>query len=290
MKNILIPTDFSIAAWNATKFALHLFAETHCVFYFLNTYTPEINNSRFMADTVAGLVQHSNAALSSKKGLDAMLRKIKKNHKNPLHNYKTNSSFALLIDEVKETVIANEIDFIIMGANGSSENESIFMGSNTVRIAKTVHNCPVLAIPKNFDFKLLNNIAFITDFNRFSSGVELTPILTLAKIFQSSIQIATVKDDNHYLPELLQLNHQLINHKLEGVAHSFHSLTVVESFSKSLEQFITQFKCQLVVMSTIPNSYMNGLCRELVIEKSMFYSEVPVLLVQGVKNGIAVSQ
>ena len=36
MKNILVPTDFSIAAWNAKQYALQLFAESECVFHFLN--------------------------------------------------------------------------------------------------------------------------------------------------------------------------------------------------------------------------------------------------------------
>jgi len=282
MKNILVLTDFSSSAWNATKFALSLFEGTNCVFYFLNTYTPEINSNRLMAGIVSNLPQ--TAALSSRKGLKSILQRVKKNYKNPLHSYKTISSFSLLKDEVKEMVTEHKIDFIVMGANGSSDNELIFMGKNTVRILNTIHNCPVLAIPKCFDFKKPNTITFVSNFNHFYRCEELDPIVTLATISHSSVRIVTIQDKSGQLPQLQKINHEMIDKKLETVSHSFHNLMVVDSYSTSIEQFIEQAKCQLLVMSNITNSYIKGICRELVIDRSTFYSEVPVLLLQGIEN------
>ncbi|TLP80300.1 universal stress protein [Maribacter sp. ACAM166] len=290
MKNILVLTDFSVPAWNATTYAFHLFENTNCVFYFLNTYTPEITSTRFLADAVPNVLQNSTPALSSKKGLEALVRNSRKNFKNQLHNYKTISSYSLLIDEVKQVVIDSEIDYIVMGTIGSSEKDSVFMGRNTVRIVKAVTNCPVLAVPKDFQFKQLNTIAFISDLNHFYSSEELDPILMLAKIFHSSVEIVTIQNSLGQLPELQRFNHEMIDKKLAAVNHSFQSLAMTDSFSNSVQQFIKQFKCQLLVMSNITNSYMNGICSDLVIERSTFYSEVPVLLIQGIKNDVPVNQ
>ena len=76
MKNILVPTDFSASAYNAVKFALLLFEGSPCVFYFLNTYTPELHSNRLMAGSVSGFSQNSIAAETSEKGLKDIVRRV----------------------------------------------------------------------------------------------------------------------------------------------------------------------------------------------------------------------
>jgi nucleotide-binding universal stress UspA family protein len=290
MKNILVPTDFSPSAYNAVKFALHLFEVSPCVFYFLNTYTPELHSNRLMAGSVSGFSQNSMAGESSEKGLKDVVRRVKKEFKNPLHSYKTISSFSLLKDAVKETIVAYDIDFVIMGAIGSSDNESIYLGRNTVRILNAVSNCPVFAIPYNFEFTKPLNIAFVSDSNHFFNSGELDPILALAKIFNSSVCMITLQHENVQLPELQELNHKLFERKLETVPHTFHQLTIDSSLSLTLDHFFDKTKCQLLVMSNSANSYMKNLCSNFVVERSKFSLKVPIVLIQDVENNIAVGQ
>ena len=290
MKNILVPTDFSISAYNAVKFALHLFEASPCVFYFLNTYTPELHSNRLMAGSVTGFSQNSRAAVSSEKGLKDVVRRVKKEFKNPLHRYKTISSFSLLKDAVKETIVAHDIDFVIMGAIGSSDNETIYLGRNTVRILNAVTSCPVFAIPFNFEFTKPLNIAFVSDSNHFFNSGELDPILAIAKIFNSSVCMITIQHENVQLPELQELNHKLFERKLETVPHTFHQLTIDSSLSLTLDHFFDKAKCQLLVMSNSANSYMKNLCSNFVVERSKFSLRVPIVLVQDAKNNIAVGQ
>lgn len=289
MKNILVPTDFSTSAWNAVKFALHLFEGTNCVFYFLNTYTPEMHSNRLMAGTVSSFSESSKAALSSEKGLKDIVRKVKKDFKNPLHCYKTISSFSLLIDEVKEAVIEHDIDFIVMGSIGGSDDESIYMGRNTVRILNAVNNCPVLAIPKAFEFMGSSTIAFVSDSNHIFSSGELDSVLTLATIFNSSINIVTIQHKSSPLYELQKLNHDFIEQKLASVSHTYHQLTIDNNIGASIEEFVERSKCQLLMMSNSANSYMKNLCRDFVVERSKFNLEIPIVLIQGVENGVTLS-
>ena len=288
MKNILVPTDFSTSAYNAVKFALHLFEGCPCVFYFLNTYTPELHSNRLMAGSVSGFSQNSKAAETSEKGLKNIIRKVKKEFKNPRHSYKTISSFSLLKDEVKETIVAHDIDFVIMGAIGSSDNETIYLGRNTVRILNAVKNCPVFVIPYNFKFTKLLNIAFVSDSNHFFNSDELDPVLTLAKIFNSSVCIVTLQQEKRKLPELQKLNHELFERKLETVPHTFHQLTIDTSLSLALDYFIDKAKCQLLVMSNSANSYMKNLCDNFVVERSKFSLKVPIVFIQGAEKSVIV--
>lgn len=279
MKNILVPTDFSTTALNAINYALLFLSDTDCAFYFLNTYTPEINSSRFMAEPIHHNQRGTTAAIVSEKGLEETIRKIKKNSQNPRHAYNAISSFSLLIDEVKEAVVAYDIDFIIMGTNGASSKENIFMGRNTVRIVKNIRSCPVLVIPKHFKFTFPEKIAFVTDFSRFYSRLELAPLLEMTRIFNTAVVVVNVKEDADELTELQRFNYKALNKSLGDVPHSFYSISAAHPFPVSLKLFVDKFKVQLLAMSNFSNSYLDHFCKELVIDRSVFHSKVPLLVI-----------
>lgn len=69
MKRILIPTDFSENAWNAISYAMQLFSNQTCEFFLLNTYTPVIPSSRFMAPIIDGVRIEDAIRYNSENGL-----------------------------------------------------------------------------------------------------------------------------------------------------------------------------------------------------------------------------
>ncbi|WP_419211957.1 universal stress protein [Maribacter sp. X9] len=278
MKNILVLTDFSTTAWNTTNYALHLFNEVRCTFYFLNTYTPEICSSRFMADTVQKLMAEKNPAVSSKKGLAATLRKIKINSKNPLHTYKTISSFSLLVDEVKETVADFDIDFIFMGTHGCSANEDLYLGRNTIRILKAIKNCPVFVIPKQAEFKAPKNIAFLTDFTHSYETSELSTMVQLTKLLRTNLRVIGVRSQAQKMTEVQHFNRTMLEKKLEGIAHSFHNLMSTESLNYSIQSLGHENRLDILMMSNGNHGFMDVFCWEFGSKRSSFYSRIPVLI------------
>lgn len=279
MKNILIPTDFSENAWNATRYAIELFKNEECLFHLLNTYTPAIANSRFMAASVDGRVLENSAQLCSKRGLQNVIERIKKDYNNPKHNFKTSSSFSFLVDEIKETVEELNIDLVVAGTKGASGLDEVFMGSNTVRIIKSVKNCPVLAVPQYFKFVTPNEIAFATDFNRFYTKSELQPLLEMTNTFNATIRIVHVQYEIKALTELQQFNLSMLRKYLGGVEHYVHTVSELNSISKTLEIFAEELDIHLLAMLNYQHSYMEKMTREPVIKRVAFHTQVPLLVI-----------
>lgn len=279
MKNILIPTDFSENAWNATRYALELFKNEECVFHLLNTYTPAIASSRFMAASADAGILENGAHLFSKRGLQSVLERINKAYYNPKHNFKASSSFSFLVDEIKETVEEQSIDLIVAGTKGASGLDEVFMGSNTVRIIKMVKNCPVLAVPQYFEFVTPNEIAFATDFNRFYTKSELQPLLEMARTFNATIRIVHVQYEIKALTELQQFNLSMLRKYLIGVEHFVHTVSELNSISKTLEVFTEELDIHLLAMLNYQHSYMEKMTREPVIKRIAFHTQVPLLVI-----------
>lgn len=279
MKNILIPTDFSDNSWNATRYAIELFQDEECIFHFLNTYTPAIASSRFMAATVDGKMLENTAQLSSKRGLQNVTERISRAYNNPKHSFKTSSSFSFLVDEIKEVVVKQSIDLIIAGTKGASGLEEVFMGSNTVRIIKSIKNCPVLAVPQNFEFVTPNEIAFATDFNRFYTKSELQPLKDMAKAFNAAIRIVHVQYKITALTELQQFNLSMLRKYFGNTEHYVHTVSELNSISTTLEVFTKELDIHLLAMLNYQHSFMEKMTREPIVKRVAFHTQVPLLVI-----------
>ncbi len=279
MKNILIPTDFSENSWNATKYALELFKREDCTFHLLNTYTPAIANNRFMASNLYTDINDDGARAYSENGLKRIITRIKKSYGVANYGFKTISSFNLLIDEIKEVVETEGIDLIVTGTKGTSGLAEVFMGSNTVRMIRSVKNCPVLAVPNQFHFKKPSEIAFATDFNRFYTTSELQPLIDLSKTFDAVVRIVHVQYEIKALTELQQFNLNMLRKYLKGVEHYVHTVSELNSVSKTLETFAEEMDIHLLAMLNYQHSYMEQLTREPIVKRLVFHTQIPLLVI-----------
>ena len=279
MKRILIPTDFSLNAWNAIGYAMQLFRDQECYFYLLNTYTPIIPSSRFMAPMVNGVRIEDAVRSTSEKGLIKTVERIEAKFNNSKHSFKTISSFNLLVDEVKEVVDSYGIDLIVTGTKGASGMDEVFMGSNTVRIIKSTKKCPVLAIPQHFEYQTPSEIAFATDFNRFYSLSELMPLIDLAHVFHATIRIVHVQYEIKALTELQQFNLNMLRKYFGEVEHFVHTVSELNSVSHTLDVFSKELDIHLLAMLHYQHSYMEKMTREPIVKRTAFHTQIPLLVI-----------
>ncbi len=279
MRRVLIPTDFSANAWNAIEYTLNLFRDQFCTFYLLNTYTPAIPHSRFMAPIRNGLLVEDAVRIDSQQRLDKTLRSIKKRHTNHKHRFELISSFNLLIDEMVNAIDTFSIDLVVTGTKGASGIDEVFMGSNTVRMIKNIKNCPVLAIPQKFNYRAPQEIAFATDFNRFYSATELMPLIEMAQTFNAVLRIVHVQYEIKPLSEIQQFNMNMLRKYLKGVEHFIHTVSELNSVSRTLEIFSQELGIHLLAMLNYHHSYMEKMVREPIVKRTAFHTQIPLLVI-----------
>lgn len=153
------------------------------------------------------------------------------------------------------------------------------MGSNTVRIIKAVKNCPVLAVPQYFEYTSPNEIAFATDFNRFYTKSELQPLLDMANVFNATIRIVHVQYKIITLTELQQFNLSMLRKYLANVEHYVHTVSELNSISKTLEVFAEELDVHLLAMLNYQHSYLEKITREPVVKRLAFHTQIPLLVI-----------
>jgi nucleotide-binding universal stress UspA family protein len=216
---------------------------------------------------------------NSQKGLEDTLKKIRKTFRNKKHHFHLRSSFNILVEEIRNMVEQEGIGLIVTGTKGASGVDEVFLGSNTVRIIKAVKECPVLTIPREFDYVKPQEVVFATDFKRYYSHSELLPLIELAKSFKATIRIVYVQDKIKALTEIQQFNLNMLRKYFEGIDHYVHTVSELNSVSKTLEVFADELDIHLLAMLNYQHSYMERMTREPVVKRMAFHTHVPLLVI-----------
>lgn len=277
MKNILLPTDFSKNSLNAAKFAIELFKEEECIFHLLNTYTPTIVHSRFMATTIHGGILEDNVRSESERGLEELLNQINTYYKYPQHSFRSVSSFNLLTEEIKELVEAEDIDFIVTGTKGSSGFDEVFLGSNTVRIIKAVRGCPILAVPEDFEYVKPMEIGFPTNFKRNFNVEVIEPLLEMTAKFGATINIMHINEEEK-LSKYQESNKDILLEYVSSVSNCLHRMPYFASKSDVIEFFIKEYGIQLLALVHYRHGFLEELVREPVVKRIAFHTPIPLLV------------
>lgn len=281
MKSILLPTDFSNNSLNAIHFAIEMYKEERCEFYFLNVQKA----SSFMSDDLITMEPsttiYQNLIETSKTALEEIIVDVRKKFKIGNHIYHSVVDYDNFVDSINQIVKAKNISLIVMGTKGATGAEKVLLGSNTVRVIKR-SECPVLAIPDNFKFKKPEQIAFPSDYLWHYNKDEMKPLIQLAEKYNSKIDILHVPMSDH-LTEQQENNRSYLDESFNNLTHEFVSLEKGNLF-KSVEHYILFNNIDLLAMIRRKHSFLEKLFNKHHIENFAFKVSVPFLVLKSKAN------
>lgn len=281
MRKILIPTDFSENAMNALRYAVELFKYERSDFFVLHAYADEVYDhntlvSRDIFDELKTTIQKN-----SDKELTNILTSIHKISPNPRHEYKLLSMFGNLIDEANELVDKENIDILIMGTKGKTDDRKLTFGSNTLQVLKYV-KCPLLAIPNGCIYNSPKNILFPTNYQLPFNRRELKLLSTLTKSFRSTINFLYVTDCTK-LSIRQEDNKGFLKESLPETTLMFHR-TAPGDLTNAINQFIQNNQIDFLTMINSRHSYLESILCQSTIDKIGLHIKIPFLVMQNLQR------
>lgn len=272
-RKILLPTDFSDNAWSAAVYALKLFKGEVCTFYFLNSTNIKVSTLSNLSNKLLKTMQDN-----SKKELLALKDLAETSNANANHNFQIILSSDDLKKAIKKAVKEWQINLIVMGTKGATGAKEFFFGSNTIHVIKSVGNCPVLAVPEEYDFVVPNQIAFPTDFNRFYSDKELKPLKQIADLYNSKIRIVHINEEE-ILNDVQEYNLMMLQSFLNDYDYSLHWMPKYSSKTNEINDFVKELEINILAMINYKHSFIDKIINEPVIKKIGFHTNVPFLVI-----------
>lgn len=271
-RNILLPTDFSDNAWSAAVYAFRLYAEKQCTFYFLHSSKMKISAISNISNKLLQVM-----AENAMKELSELKEMAESANANANHKFEIILSTNDLHHAMETVIEKNKIDLVVMGTKGATKATDIIFGSNTVNVIKQSKNCPVLAIPDDFDFVKPEQIAFPTDFNRLY-GKELKTLKDLAGFYNSKIRVMHINKEDD-LSERQNYNIDKLKAALEDYEHSFHWMPDYGKKDEAIKDFIDDLSINILVMINYQHSFIERIIKEPVIKKLGFNLTIPFFVI-----------
>ncbi|RNL85380.1 universal stress protein [Sinomicrobium pectinilyticum] len=266
MKTILIPTDFSANAHKAMEYAVYLFEKQACTFYLLNA--QETNLTGLNAGRTGSL---------NEKMMEDLFKEINMENTNPKHFYEREIIYDSLVNAIGKTVLSKNVDYIFMGTKGSTAAKEIFMGSNALKVIKNMDFCPVVAVPKAYDYDLPDEILFPTDFKNTYEEFGLKPLKEIARLWGAKIRILYIAEEES-LNETQIKNSKKLERILKNLNHTREEIVKYDNTFKVITRYSENKSIGMVAMINNKHSFLEKLFREPVIRNTVFKIKVPFLV------------
>ena len=270
MKTILVPSDFSACAANATDVAVNLAQRFGAT---LHLYTRIDLPRNWESFTEAEKEKHPEA-LQNIRNVGVLMKDLQ--NQNPTVAIETAYSGGNLTENINEYVKKHGVDFVVMGSHGKSGKNEFFMGSNTQRAVRMVH-CPVLVIKdklKRTDFK---KVVYPSAFNSNDKEAFLK-FKDFIKHFIPEIHLVAIQTSSLFdAPLIVQ---QSAMEDFRKLAEPFDCKThILRDFSidKGVRFFADEIGADLIAVSNHHRHPVKRIFTGSNVEALVNHSEIPVL-------------
>jgi nucleotide-binding universal stress UspA family protein len=272
MKNILIPTDFSQNAKNATDYALSLYAKKDTAFTLLNVFyipyaEPDITYSfnEITSENAEQLFQQEQKRIAQK-----------------FPNLTVTISTLFKVGDLVNVVCSLEkekaYDLIVMGTKGASGLAEIFVGSKTSSLIKNAKT-PVLAIPEAAIFSTPKHILFVSDEAKINPKANLDVLKEIAKQNQSKIDALYIANSD----ENKKVIGQYGDYELElNFIKTPDNLDIKDGINleEEVKSYVEKHPIDLVTILSTKGSVFHNIFHESNTKRIVMHTKIPLLVMQ----------
>lgn len=271
MKTILVPTDFSDASRNATRYALNLAKSLNykvLLFHVFNM--PMLASGEFSTTEMIDLHELEQDHIQRleeevellKKGTDVIIE------------HKSMSGFT--VDEIAGIEEREKPDLIVMGLSPSDRISEFVFGSTSTDVVKNSQT-PVIIVPEASHFKEIKKIVFASDLRMECEMKMHEPLKDMIEAFNSGIAILNVvKEKSDKIGKDDGVSGRRIEKYFENREHIYHFLEnndIIEGIS----EFIVSQHVDMVTMIPQKHNLIERLFKESNTRKMAFHVDIPLL-------------
>ena len=273
MKKILVPTDFSDTSKNAALFAAQMVADLQDAKITLIHVSDKITGG---SDGSPLTEDDDDRRIILTQALSQLSEELLAVAKVPIEFVMEKGTS--LVETLTRYVRYQAIDLVIMGITGATRLEQIFMGSNTLEMAKE-SACPVLIVPPDAKYRKIKNVVLASDFKEVDTTIPLAPLKATLDLFKPALHIVNV-DSEHYveLTDEYKAERKKLETMLKDYAPEFYFIRQYDFFD-AISQFADDKNIDLIVIVPRERSFLSGLFKTSHTKKLAYHSHIPIVAI-----------
>lgn len=278
MKTILFPTDFSPIAHNAYRYALQLANRLDAQIVTLHIYKSPNVDAPHVSHTLSKIraMQKQEELAQYEKAAEIMhIQAVdeKSDSVQVIHLFREDDN---IVEGIIDASREQKATFIVMGTEGASGLEEMFVGSITAKVMAEAMT-PVLAIPENASYKPIQQVVYATNFDN-TAAAHISKVANFARLFDAKIKVVHVNDDSDSgayekmgtLAAQLATNPQI----------SDYEVLEETDILATLDAYVENNSIDMLAMLTHKRNFLQRLFSISYTQKMAFQTDVPLLALQ----------
>jgi nucleotide-binding universal stress UspA family protein len=269
MKNILVPTDFSIPALKALQFALDLALKIKASLMVCHIYQAPgafTGDSEYMDQQIRWAAQ---------KEMNTFLESVDSNSREAVR-LKIILKKGHIVNELCRVIEENEITLVVMGTTGGKNILERFFGTTTESLIKR-SLCPVLAIPEKYNFNPVENMVYASDFEK-QEEISMMQLLQVKELFRASLTVLHVKSEAQ--PDRVDDEEIKANLKRRFPQENFRFVQIEDKeVAACLVKYVREQKNTLLAFTILHRPLWQKLFHSSVTSRLLHHLPVPMLAI-----------
>lgn len=274
MKELLVPIDFSVEAYNALGLAHQIAEKTGARLKLINivefiyppqmvTMGPEVSNymdSKFMKEIIENVTTKMEKIVNDPKFGNIEI------------SYEVEVGSPLT--SIGAEIAKNKVDLVVMGSKGASGIEETLVGSNTEKVVRKA-KCPVLVVKSSVKLEEINNIVFATKFTEKQDNV-IRELKRFQEITNSKIHLLKInpfKDNEGEEEAMKYMDEFAKNNVLQNFTLNYRKDDVEE---EGIIRFAEEINAQMIAMATHGRTGISHLIFGSLTEKIVNHARRPI--------------
>jgi nucleotide-binding universal stress UspA family protein len=268
MKTILVATDFSIAAQNASKYAAEMALAIHADLLLLHVYQLPISYTEVpfvvnMEDVLKGareeITRHKEELIQKTSG------KI---------NIETEVREGVFFNELN-TLCKNVMPYaVVMGSQGTTATERFLYGGHTVNAMQHLM-WPLITVPIDATYAGVKKIGLACDFNEVVDTTPIDEIKLLIHDFDAELHVLNTGKEKVFDPDII-FESGVLEEMVGELKPRYHFITNSNT-DEGIMDFAIENRIDLLIILPKRHGFLEALLHKSHTKQLVLHSHVPVM-------------
>lgn len=271
MKTIIIPTDFSPVALNATNYAADMAIAINAEILLVNIYTIPVSYTEVPVAMIS-IEEMRKASEAELTDLKTSLEHITSGK----IKIRIESRMGNTVDELENICNTIKPFVVIMGAKGKSGIENLLFGSTTLTAIRHL-SWPIICVPPGKEYGTgIKKIGFACDFKEVRETTPVNQIKEMVNVFGAELYILNVDNNNKdFRPETPEQTFKL--HDLLKDINPTYQFINHPDVEDGINDFAEKNNMDLIIAIPKKHKLLDGIFKPSSTKQLIFQSHIPVM-------------
>lgn len=273
MKTIIIATDFSPAALNATNYGVDMALAINASVLLLHVFQVPVSYNNNM-DVPLPIIDVNQLEEINKEKMQTLKEELQHVTSNKIQ-IDTEARMGMLTEELEDIGEKVKPFAIVMGNKGGGAVERLLVGSAALSAIRNIKE-PIVIVPSGATFNGIKKIGFACDFKKIEETTPVHYLKDWAKTFNAEVGILNVDYNKDSVSPEVKEKTTLLQSLLGDTKTNFFFINN-EDVEKGINEFAENNNVDLLLVVPRKHNLLERLFQKSHSSDLVFHSHIPIL-------------